>query len=352
MGSPLRQDDVVDLLGERMRQAGVGGLPQNYALFHQAFCGGNETLKERLEELPYEPPQDILDALFAQYGAQSAYGSLVESAHGRVMSAVAEINQLLSRELEFLERYAQLLDATTSGIESKTIGREALQKIASILAKATSTTVKQSQDSAASMSSCSAELENIQNELQEYKRLADTDHLTQLENTRAFHRTIGGLYCDPRRVLQATLVVLDIDHFKNINDQHGHLVGDHVLKRVATVMRSKCGPNISLFRVGGEEFALVVEGRSAVATHEIVENICKAVAALSLDDIAPGLSTTISAGICSATDAGGPQDLYEKADRALYASKSQGRNRVTSYPLPVQSNREYRGRNWLLYQEN
>jgi diguanylate cyclase len=352
MEESSRQEDVIAQIGGRMRKAGVEGLPQNYALFYQAYLGGNERLRSHLETLAQKPPQDRLDELFIQFGTEAEFGRLVEGAHSRVMSAVGEIMELLSREQGSLERYLQLLDSTASGMEGREVGQEALQKIASILAKATTTTVKQSQDSVDSMSARTAELQDIRRELEAYKSLADTDHLTQLGNKRAFNRSMGNIYKENRLVLLSTLVILDIDRFKDTNDRHGHLVGDKVLQMVAGIMISKCGPHVSVFRVGGEEFALIVEGGSDTSTEAFVEGIRKAIEQHNFEGLAPGLATTISAGICKAVDASNPDDLFEKADSALYFSKSQGRNRITFYPLPVQENQVHQRKNWLLYQED
>lgn len=347
MENSFRQDGVVGRIGEQMQKAGVEGRPRNYALFYEAYAGANEKLRSHLEMLGTNPTQEQLDELFSQYGAGAEYRREIEVAHARIMGALGEIMLLLSREQGSLERYLHLLDSTTAGMEGKEIGQEALQKIASILARATNNTVKQSQESNHSMTARSAELREIKQELEAYKNLAETDHLTQLWNTRAFSHSMDSIYKENRLRLQSSLVILDIDRFKDVNDRHGHLVGDKILQAVARIMKSKCGPHVSVFRVGGEEFALIVEGESDASTEKLVEGIRKAIEQHSFDEMVQGLAVTISAGICKALDASHSEDLYAKADSALYASKSQGRNRVSSYPLPDTAPQR---KNWMLYQ--
>lgn len=346
-------DDLVLQIGERMLRAGVQGLPQNYALFYQAYVGGNEKLQAALSNMGQNPAQDRLDDLFQDHGAQAEYGKLVEGAHGRMMAAIGDIMELLAREQDSLERYVQLLDSTAVGIEGKEVGQQALQKIASILSKATTTTARQSHVSAQSMTARARELHDIRQELAAYKNLADTDYLTQLLNRRAFSRSLDSVFKENRRRLLSTLVVLDIDRFKDINDRHGHLVGDKVLQSLADLLRAKCGPHVSIFRVGGEEFTLLIEGESEASTLHFVEGIRKATEQHPFGDIANGLSVTLSAGICKATDAASPDDLFDKADSALYVSKSEGRNRTTVYPLPAASaEKTYERKNWMLYRED
>ena len=104
-------------------------------------------------------------------------------------------------------------------------------------------------------------------------------------------------------------------------------------------------------RTGGEEFALIVEGASADATMAIAERIRQAIEEAQFGEGTNGArygKVTLSMGICMASEADGPEDLYSKADRALYRSKVAGRNRVTHYSAqPEQS-----GKNWLLYKKD
>ncbi|NMG42042.1 diguanylate cyclase [Chelativorans sp. ZYF759] len=348
MEDPFQQEDVVSRIGHQMAKAGVDGRPRNFALFYEAYAGDNEKLRFHLEMLDTKPTQEKLDELNRLYGTDAQLGNEMEAAHARIEQALCEIMELLSREQGSLERYLQLLDSTTAGIDGKEVGQEALVKIASILAKATSATVRQSQESRQIVTARSDELREVRRELEIYKNLAETDHLTQLWNTRAFSRSLGRIYKEDRLRLMSSLVILDIDRFKDVNDRHGHLVGDKVLQVVARIMKSKCGPHVSVFRVGGEEFALIVEGGSDASTEKFVEGIRKAIEQHSFGEPVPGLAITISAGICKAVDASHSDDLYAKADSALYASKTQGRNRVSTYPLPDKAPQR---KNWILYQE-
>ena len=125
------------------------------------------------------------------------------------------------------------------------------------------------------------------------------------------------------------LIVLDIDHFKRLNDTWGHLAGDKVLRRVAAAFRTVVRDQDVLGRLGGEEFLLVLPNTSKDEALQVAERIRAAVAAIELNDIEPGLQLTISLG---GTDCQGADEalgqLLRRADEALYSAKEQGRNRV------------------------
>lgn len=156
------------------------------------------------------------------------------------------------------------------------------------------------------------------------KREASRDPLTGLLNRRALER----LRTDPRalRRLEASgysMVVLDIDHFKQINDRHGHLLGDQALRLVAQAVLACVRDGDLAVRYGGEEFLLLLPGTPLPGAFEVAERIRASVAAMALP-----FALTVSAGVA----AGDPQQetperVFERADQALYRAKSGGRNR-------------------------
>lgn len=168
------------------------------------------------------------------------------------------------------------------------------------------------------------ELTQIERE-QAWKTRALTDSLTALPNRRAFERGIAGLRPDN---LEAALLVIDLDHFKAVNDSHGHAAGDHVLKQVSMILRSKMRGHDLLSRVGGEELAVLLPDTGAVKAQEIAERLRKAIETLVIDW--HGQAITITASIGVAVDPGGlsSKELFVQADAALYAAKRGGRNRV------------------------
>jgi diguanylate cyclase len=162
----------------------------------------------------------------------------------------------------------------------------------------------------------------------EYKVRAEQDGLTGLANRQHFEQRIGELVpglASTRRAL--TLVLLDIDHFKAINDQHGHAVGDAVLVGLAQVLRDNMRDGDVIARIGGEEFVLVLPGMGPERALEVCERLRERVAAHRFADCPAELVVTASFGLASAPPYDGKL-LLAKADAALYGAKAAGRNRV------------------------
>ena len=179
----------------------------------------------------------------------------------------------------------------------------------------------------------------IRRELNEYKQIANTDALTGLSNRRAFDTRMSQVFNDPQNLPTTALILTDIDHFKSFNDRFGHAIGDHVLKIVAETIRQNLPANASPARTGGEEFGIVVEVASQSAAYEIAELARSAVENTAFLDKSGATDcgkVTISLGICMADKAITVEDLYNKADQALYASKKDGRNKSTMFEESMQ----------------
>ncbi len=155
------------------------------------------------------------------------------------------------------------------------------------------------------------------------KTLATTDGLTGLSNHRTFHEFLDSACAKPGA--QGSLLMLDVDRFKEFNDTFGHRVGDDVLRGVASILREHCRAGDMAARYGGEEFVLVLPRTGEDQAREIAERLRAAVEAGPWTHRA----VTISVGIETRHEGQTPHDMIEKADAALYASKRTGRNRAT-----------------------
>jgi diguanylate cyclase (GGDEF)-like protein len=124
------------------------------------------------------------------------------------------------------------------------------------------------------------------------------------------------------------VAALDVDHFKRINDTHGHAVGDAVLQQLAQLLRHRLRSADLLARTGGEEFLAVLVGSTPQQAAEICERLRLAVAEHDWAAITPGLAVRISVGIAGGTPPLAADTLLNRADHALYAAKRGGRNRV------------------------
>lgn len=155
---------------------------------------------------------------------------------------------------------------------------------------------------------------------------ASTDALTGLFNRAKFNETLEHeLARAARSGAPLALLMFDVDHFKQVNDIHGHQAGDQVLVRISDVVASSIGDGELLARWGGEEFVALFPGQDAQAVYRIAEEVRRKIEAIGFADIGP---VTCSFGIADYTQGDTPERLLERADAALYRAKANGRNRT------------------------
>ena len=165
------------------------------------------------------------------------------------------------------------------------------------------------------------------------RELATRDELTGLINRRAM---LDLMALEHSRSLRSgrplLLAQLDIDHFKPINDQHGHAAGDRALQAFAGTVRASVRDTDVLARWGGEEFVLMLTDTSADHARELLERIRQAVQALEIAHSAGSLQLTVSIGLAQHLPGDTVEHTLERADQALYRAKALGRNRVVVAP--------------------
>ena len=170
--------------------------------------------------------------------------------------------------------------------------------------------------------------------LEQVRQLAEVDVLTGLANRR---RLMAALETERARCLREggtfSLAMLDIDHFKRINDSHGHPLGDQVLATVAALLRAGLRAPDLVGRYGGEEFLLLLPGAATAGdAAQTAERLRQLIAGHAWEGVAAGLQVTVSVGVATSAP-GEPVDrLLERADRGLYQAKHAGRNRVGCWP--------------------
>jgi two-component system cell cycle response regulator len=156
-----------------------------------------------------------------------------------------------------------------------------------------------------------------------------TDSLTGMQNRRYFDDALREYLQEFRRISKPVgLMILDLDHFKAVNDTHGHDVGDEVLKAVANCLREFTRYHDVAARLGGEEFAVVAPNMDQAMLFKLAERIRTAIAHLSVRTGNVSLRVTTSVGLAVWDRKETAEEFYRRADRMLYQAKRQGRNRV------------------------
>ena len=166
----------------------------------------------------------------------------------------------------------------------------------------------------------------LRQRLDEALKLSITDPLTGAWNRHQFNELIRIEVPRAKRYSQPIcLLLIDIDHFKKVNDDLGHAAGDQILQQLCTLVQEKIRLVDSLFRWGGEEFAVLLPNTSLAAAHFVAERLRKEVAGSRFEPVG---KLAISIGVAELEQEETPQQWFERTDQALYAAKEQGRDRV------------------------
>ncbi|WP_085025371.1 GGDEF domain-containing protein [Ensifer aridi] len=342
--------DIAGQITHAMRLMGVAQLPRNSELYYEAYLGSNPQLSKDLAALGSRATQEELDAIGARYFSHVHHPNGIERAHSTLATKLADLVSLLKEEQSALESYNKVLDEAYVNITSKSAASaDILRHAICLLSEATVDTMNQGKERVQTVVQKSFEMEVIRQELDEYKRIANTDSLTRLANRRAFDENLAAVYNNEHLRTFTGLLVADIDHFKKVNDSFGHPVGDKILATVGNVIRANLRRDAFVARTGGEEFAVILGDSSQEECLQAADRIRMVLAGTPFKNSRTGVNygpITLSVGVCMATAAEDPVDLYNKADIALYAAKNAGRNRTMLFEEGM---RKDSSRNWLIY---
>jgi diguanylate cyclase len=264
--------------------------------------------------------------------ADAAERIFAESAGPVTAASLAALAEKMTAQMQDVTRIAR-----TSGIDaarfadtlevqcSDGTGPEAILQLARSM-------VARTRVAEAQLRRSTKELKALRTTLAEAQHSADTDPLTELANRRAFKRLLESA-CVEATALDTplSLAFCDIDHFKLLNDAHGHDTGDRVLRFVATLMTQNFDKSGTVGRFGGEEFVVMLPGLPGPAAQALVddcrEDLAERRLVSAIDNTRLG-AITFSAGIAEAMPGETMTDLLRRADEALYRAKHAGRNRV------------------------
>ncbi len=169
------------------------------------------------------------------------------------------------------------------------------------------------------------------------KKKSNTDELTSLYNHRYFHQVLK--HSSTSAIDSMSIIFIDVDKFKVVNDIYGHLAGDDILRIVGSILKNSLPENIKAFRYGGEEFTVIAPDYSLEESFQLAEKIRSAVIKSEfLQNQCDGFPITVSLGLASYPHhSKSPLDLLNKADRAMYFAKQNGRNQTYIYNEKIES---------------
>ena len=305
--------------------------PVNYAVWYEYVSGDNADLVNAIDSrLSKNQPitAEVTQSLYEKYVLMGMPERLEKTSSGLkivVDNTLVNITKAESTTGSMLTN----LSSSQEALESCNSTEELKGLLGDIISN-TQAMAKSGNELKQELAHSSQEISSLKKELEAVKRLAETDALTGLLNRGAFNRELTDL-CRQTAV-ESALVMFDLDHFKNINDTFGHLLGDKVIQFFASLLKKHAGEQHLAIRYGGEEMAMILLDINQRDALKVAESIRSTFANSRLkkkgstDSIG---QVTVSIGLSMLRSTDSPQGLIERADEALYLSKENGRNRIS-----------------------
>ena len=308
--------------------------PLTFAVFYEHLAGINGRLSAALEALLPQQPRlddghmrDLYGSHIAAPGSDEA-----ERIRGDIQRVMDDISQSAARTGQAAGRFDEGLDGLTGALEADDPQALALQvQHTRQQTQAMQTSVQALQEQ---VLSSRAEIERLRADLLRTREQAVRCALSGVLNRRGFEEGLERMLAQaPPPGAEHCLVMIDIDHFKRVNDTHGHLVGDKVIAGLGGVLRTlPVEPGMALARYGGEEFAILLPASSRLKAVQVAEQVRARVSQMKLRSKQTQevrLQVTVSAGVAAWRPGEDARALVSSADAALYRAKAAGRDRVS-----------------------
>ena len=326
-----REDDVAFRIIDFLLAHGLSTAPLHYAVAHAHLDGGHPAISAAIDAQRAQGKP--LDTFFmAELYEEHLAADAIRHARG--------VGSDVARLLDSLLDQLQQADAGSSDFKAsldENIGRldpaggsQHLKTVAQRLLEAALKASERNDMLRQNLEAADHEARQLRGELERHRRETLTDPLTGLLNRRGMEVEMARVFADHAHDPSAMLV-LDIDHFKRVNDTYGHAVGDVVIRKVAQTVKTLIPGGAVPVRYGGEEFAVLLPQCSAEQARGVAEKIRQTIEKLRLvrrhDKLAIA-QFTISVGVAMRALGDDLEVLFQRADQALYRAKSGGRNQV------------------------
>ena len=325
----------------RMRQDGIPAVPQNFELWYVYYANVSPRLRDEINEMLLEKPklseQDCMD-LYQKHLNFGLEQETYKKAGDQISATLHSVTGIMQNVKDTTSQFSGTLEEASNKLDIVDMPEE-VKAVLQFISKETKQMVSYNKELEGRLDESSVMVGELKRDMERIRQQAVTDGLTGLANRKAFDEQMKRILRDSSRHNEIfSLIMIDIDHFKNFNDTFGHQVGDQVLRLVAMTLINEVKGQDMAARYGGEEFAIILPGTNANAARAVAENLRKAVEKKEVINRASGDNLgqiTVSLGV--AQYYGGEEtteELIRRADIALYQSKSKGRNQATLAKSP------------------
>ncbi|WED23577.1 GGDEF domain-containing protein [Vibrio sp. JC009] len=309
--------------------------PTNYALWYTYVDQTQPALNEELDEIISEyglclPSHN--EELYRRYIASQTEAN-VRELKTNLEVLVSEIFQSMKDTLDDTSAFQNMIDKNFENLAKIENDGITFDEVMGMLKEFVAES-KEIRDSTkyfnSQLNSASKEISNLKKQLEEVQKDALYDSLSSLLNRGAFDKDMSS-YCSSPDSHPLCLILIDIDKFKDLNDQYGHIFGDTVIKAIAKRLQISCREGIAAYRYGGEEFAMLVPNKSLRVARQFAESVRRAIEKITVKDKRTGEqigNISASIGVAEFVPGESPIALIDNADKQLYKAKSLGRNRV------------------------
>jgi diguanylate cyclase len=310
--------------------------PRNYEVWYAYATGYNPALNQKINEMLSQSGRlsdSDLEQIYVTYLSPTRLTDRIDTVGNQVKGEIEQVMAMIDAAAGSANSYTEsLADMTEKLGQSKDKDREGLRAIVESLVHTAKEMEVSNHVLEERLNASKQEINELQENLEAVRTESLTDPLTQLANRKFFDTTLEQAIADARANNEPlSLLLTDIDHFKNFNDSFGHLTGDQVLRLVAMSVKQNVKGQDTAARYGGEEFAIVLPNTVLRSAITVADHIRRAVMTKELMKRSTGEHlgrVTISIGVATWHKSDSPQMLIERTDACLYAAKRHGRNRV------------------------
>lgn len=314
--------------------------PRNYEIWYAYATGHNPALNEVINTGIAK--QGLLSeadmaTIYDRHLSPARFNDRIQSVGQKMAKEIAQIVSTIDSTRGSMSSYNDDLFRANRQLDSMQDLSE-LRKVVENLVQSTKKTLQTNQALEARLQASSKEISDLQQNLETVRTESLTDPLTSLANRKYFDSTLEKALADAHATGEPlSLIMADIDHFKEFNDKYGHLTGDQVLRLVALSVKQNVKGQDFAARYGGEEFAIVLPATALRQALTVGDHIRRAVMMKELVKRSTGENlgrVTVSLGVASRRSGDTASSLIERADACLYAAKRNGRNCVVSETDP------------------